>query len=229
MKIYYDGNNPKKYLHIVEGFTTNTSFASQSEHNNYIKYIKDYLDIANGAVCSFQIWSDNNDQIIQQSQQINSMGKNIFVKIPIIKCNGNNNIEIIKKVLDMGINVNITAIHTINQINLISNLLSCNNNIIISVFAGGITDCGLDPVPIIKYAVDRYQDNKNLEILWAGCQTNLHINQAKESGCHIITIPDAIMNKMYRMGIDLENTSINKVKKFMEDANLMQKGFGDGE
>lgn len=217
MKIYYDGNNPKKYLHMVEGFTTNLSFASQSEYNTYIDYIKNYLDIASGMPCSFQVWSDNNDEILQQSQQINSIGKNIFIKIPIIKCNGTNNIEIIKKVLDTGINVNITAIHTINQINLISNLLSYNNNIIISIFAGGITDCGLDPIPIIKYAVNKYKNQKNLEILWAGCQTNLHINQAKESGCHIVTVPDLVMNKMSRMEIDLENTSINKVKKFIAD------------
>lgn len=225
MKIYYDGNNPKKYLNIAEGFTTNTSFASQSEYNNYIEYIKNYLDVVNGMVCSFQVWSDNDDEIVKQALKINSMGKNIFIKIPIIKCNGNNNIEIIKKVLDIGININITAIHTINQINLISDLLSYNNNIIISVFAGGITDCGLDPVPIMKYAVNRYRDKQNLEILWAGCQTNLHINQAKESGCHIITVPDAVMHKMHRMKIDLENTSINKVKKFMEDANSMEKEF----
>ena len=135
--------------------------------------------------------------------------------------------EIIKKVLDIGININITAIHTINQINLISNLLPRNNAIIISIFAGGITDCGLDPVPIIKYAVNKYKNNKSVEVLWAGCQTNLHIIQAKESGCHIVTVPDAIMNKIDRMKIDLENTSIHKVKRFMEDANLMQQRFGD--
>ena len=227
MKIYYDGNYPEKYKNRVEGFTTNTSFANQSKYNNYIKYIQDYIDIANDYPCSFQIWSDEDNEIMEQSKKINAMGKNIFVKIPIIKCNGNNNIEIIKKVLDIGININITAIHTINQINLISNLLPRNNAIIISIFAGGITDCGLDPVPIIKYAVNKYKNNKSVEVLWAGCQTNLHIIQAKESGCHIVTVPDAIMNKIDRMKIDLENTSIHKVKRFMEDANLMQQRFGD--
>ena len=95
MKIYYDGNYPEKYKDRVEGFTTNTSFASQSEYSSYIKYIQDYVDMANDYPCSFQICSDEDNEIMEQSKQINAMGKNIFAKIPIIKCDGNNNIEII--------------------------------------------------------------------------------------------------------------------------------------
>lgn len=221
MKIYYDGNFPEKYKDKVEGFTTNTSFASQSGCKNYEEYIKNYLKKTDGKPCSFQIWSDEDSEIIKQSIYLSSISDTIFVKVPIIKCNGRNNIEVIKKVIDMGIKTNITAVHTLDQINLIIDTLPSNgSSVIMSVFAGGITDAGQDPQTIVSHAVNN--SKKNVEILWAGCQTNLHIIQAEKCGCHIITIPDAIMNKMNRMELDLHTTSLNKVKKFMEDASFLE-------
>lgn len=219
MKIYYDGNSPDKYKDRVSGFTTNTSFASQSGYDNYEKYIKDYLKKTDGKPCSFQIWSDEDSEIIRQSIYLSSISESIFVKIPIIKCDGKNNIETIKKILDIGLKVNITAIHTVDQINLVSDILPARNPVIISVFAGGMTDAGQDPQPIVSHAVN---NSKNAEVLWAGCQTNLHIIQAEKCGCHIITVPDAVINKMNRMELDLETTSLLKVKKFMEDASFIK-------
>lgn len=219
MKIYYDGNYPEKYKNNVKGFTTNISFASQSGYCDYNKYIEDYIVKTEGKPCSFQVWSDEDQEIFRQSLEINSMGNNIFIKIPIIKCDGSSNLKSICQVLEMGVKVNITAVHTVEQINMVMNGLSQKKiPIIVSVFAGGITDSGRDPVPIVSHAVETYKQYSNIEILWAGCQTNLHVVQAKECGCHIITVPDNILNKMNRMELNLENTAINKVKKFIEDA-----------
>lgn len=220
MKIYYDGNSISKYKSFpsVVGFTSNTSFASQSGYSDYKKYIIDYLAEADGKPCSFQIWSDDDDEILRQSKEISSLGSNIFVKIPIIKTDGSDNFKVISRVLDEGFKVNVTAIHTIDQIDLVGDLLPRSNQMIVSVFAGGITDSGRDPKPIMTYAVKKFKNDTNVEILWAGCQTNLHLVEARDCGCQIITIPDSIMNKMDRMNLDLESTSLNKVKKFMEDA-----------
>jgi len=218
LKIYYDGNNPREYEHSSKGFTTNTSFFSQSGCQDYEKYISDYLDVARGRPCSFQIWSDLDEEIVRQSSRINSMGQNIFVKIPIIKCNGEYNLNAICAVLDNGINVNVTAVHTEEQIDSVLKILPRTNSVIVSVFAGGVTDCGVDPVPLVRHAVAQYKPHKNVEVLWAGCQTNLHIVQARESGCHIITVPDSIMKKIDRMKLDIKTASIKKVNKFMEDA-----------
>ena len=227
MKIYYDGNAIKKYkdLDFVEGFTSNTSYASQSDNKDYRSYIEDFVKEANGRSCSFQGWSDDDEEILRQAKEITSFGPNVFVKIPIIKLNGNNNLPVLNQVLDLGLKVNVTAIHTIEQIDLVLQLLPRENPMIVSVFAGGITDAGVDPKPIMKHAVNIFRSDKNIEILWAGCQTNLHVVEARECGCQIITIPDAVMNKLDRMKNSLLETSLLKVKKFMEDGISIPKKF----
>lgn len=221
MKIYYDGNYPEKYKNKVEGFTTNITFAGQSVYKKYTDYIKNYLSVIGDTPCSFQVWSDDDEEITKQADKIASMGKNIFVKIPIIKSNGKDNISAIKKVLDNIKSVNITAVYTKNHIDKISSLLPIENDIIVSVFAGGISDAGVDPISTMRYAVDSYKERKNIEVLWAGCQTNLHIVQAKECGCHIITIPDSVINKMDRMNFDLETSAAYKVRRFIDDFKEM--------
>ncbi len=219
IKIYYDGVNIEKYsaLDYISGFTTNTSFVYQANVQDYREFILEYVGKSNGMPCSFQVWSDDNDEIARQALEISSMGENVYVKIPIIKCDGTSNSQIIKKLISGGIKVNITAVHTEDQIDEAFASIPNDTKTIVSIFAGGITDTGKNPMETIKYGVKRSLDFKNSEILWAGCQTNLNIKEAEECGCHIITIPDSILNKIGRIGIDTKEASIVKVNKFMED------------
>ena len=226
-KFYYDGIEISKYKSYpnIEGFTTNTSFVLQGKDIEYTEFIKNYLVEVKGKPCSFQVLSDDDKEIIKQTKIISSLGENVYVKIPIIKRDGSSNDKLISTLLNENIKINITVIHTIPQIDLAVNSLNHETPTIISVFAGGITDAGVDPVNIIKYAILKTYEYANAEILWAGCQTNLHINQAIDCGCHIITIPGSILDKMNRMKLNLEETSIVKVNKFLDDGAKIKNTF----
>ena len=227
IKIFYDGVSIEKYadLPYVEGFTTNTSFVYQANVDDYRQFIEEYCKKSKGLPCSFQIWSDSDYEIIRQAKEISSISDNIYVKIPIIKCNGDSNSDVIRQIIETGIKVNITAVHTMDQIDSAFSCLSGETPSIISIFAGGITDTGKNPIETIRYGVEKSNEFKNCEILWAGCQTNLNVKEAEECGCHIITIPDSIMNKLGRIGVDIREASVVKVNKFMEDGIAINGKF----
>ena len=219
MKIFYDGNNPLLYNKVVQGFTSNASFAGKSEYTRYIDYIQNYIQYTGNLPCSFQVTTEDEDDILRQARVISSMSENIFIKIPIIKSNGSYNLNIIKYIINNKIKVNITALYTIEHIDALYEIL--NNNLqktIVSVFAGSIMDAGLDPVPTISHAVKIFSKLNNIEIIWAGCQTNFNIVQAKLAGSHIITVPDSIMIKMDRINKDLNLLAMNRVDRFILDA-----------
>jgi len=221
MKIFYDGNNPQLYNTIVDGFTSNASFAGKSNYIRYIDYIQEYLKHTLNLSCSFQVLSDNDQDIIKQAKIISSLSDTIFVKIPIIKSNGNLNLDIIQYLLNDNIKINITALYTIQHIELIKKLLNIPTEIIISIFAGSIMDAGLDPIKTIDYAVNLYHKYNNVEILWAGCQTNLNIIQAKNSKCDIITVPDTVISKIDRINVDLDILAKDRVGRFIEDGGKL--------
>lgn len=220
VKIFYDGVNIKEFgeLPYVVGFTTNTSYLAQANISEYTQFAKDYLALAKGRPVSFQVWSEVDAEIEDQVRTIASWGDNVYVKVPIVQSNGKSNAALIKKLHDAGYKINVTVIHTIDQINEASQIITDKTPSIISIFAGGTSDAGIDPLPIMRHGVETFKDRKNAAILWAGCQRILSAVEADLVGCDIVTIPDSVLKKYGRLGKDLHTVSVEKSKSFRDDA-----------
>ena len=218
IKIFYDGNNINKYVDYpyVVGITTNSTFVSQSKFSSYSNFMETYSNKIKGRPISLQVWSEDN--MAEQARKLSTLG-NVYVKIPIKNSSGKYNIPLINTLLEEGVKVNITCVYTETQLNeLTTSLIKTSTPVIISVFAGGISDAGHDPLHTIIKAVTLFKDQNNIEILWAGCKDNASIINADNVGCHIITLPDSIMERMDRIGTNLETMTVNKVKLFNNDA-----------
>ena len=221
LKIFYDGCDINKFgsYNNVVGFTTNTTIMRQANMLNYTQFYNDNKEYISGRPISFQIFSDDPDVVKQQAKQISSIGTNIYVKVPIINSRGEQLVDTAVELLNDGIQVNITAVFTSEQIDLLSpKLANVKTPTIVSVFGGRISDTGVNPKDIIKYAVDSFKNNKNIEVLWAGCKDNLVLQNAADVGCHIVTLPEAIMSRINRIGQSLNNLSQDTVKSFLKDA-----------
>ena len=220
-KIFYDGCDITKFgsYQGVVGFTTNTTIMRQSNQLNYKIFYEQNKDLINGRPISFQIFSNDKNEILLQAKMIYSIGNNIYVKVPVINSNGESLLDIIKILLDEGIKINITAVFTQDQIDLIQPIvLDTKTPTIVSIFGGRISDTGVNPKDIISYAVNLFKDNLSVEVLWAGCKDNLVIKNADDIGCHIVTLPDTIMMRINRIGQPLNNLSQDTVKSFLKDA-----------
>ena len=221
LKIFYDGCDLKKFAGYpdVLGFTTNTTIMRQSNQLNYKQFYEEHKNLIQDRPISFQIFSDNPEEVLQQAYRIHSLGKNIYVKVPVINSVGDSLLPVVKKLLSDGIQVNITAIFTKEQLNLVRDtILDTNTPAIVSVFGGRISDTGVNPKDIISHAVSLFSSNRNIEVLWAGCKDNLVLQNARDVGCHIVTLPDAILTRINRIGQPLDNLSQDTVKSFLKDA-----------
>ena len=222
VKVFYDGCGISTYASYpnVVGFTTNTTIMRQAKQFNYKTFYEAHKDLIDGRPISFQIFSDEPEVIVQQARLINELGTNIYVKVPVITSQGESLLPTIKSLLQEGIQVNITAVFTYLQIDDISTMLSsCTSTTkaIISVFGGRISDTGIEPRNIIRHAVQSVRDLTWVEILWAGVKDNLVIQYANEIGCHIVTVPDAIISRLNRIGQPLDTLSQDTVASFLKD------------
>ena len=210
----------KKYAKnsIVKGFTTNPSLMRLSKAKNYKKYSIRLLSICAGKPISFEVFADQLSQMEKQAYAINSWGKNIYVKIPVTNSKGIFTGQVIRKLSNNGIKLNITAVYTITQVRKIIRNVNKNSRIIISIFAGRMGDAGKDPIPIIKESVRLTKRIKNVEILWASTREPYNYVQAKNCGCSIITMPSSIIEKILKFGKSLEKLSLDTVKKFLKDS-----------
>tara|TARA_B100001094_G_C18176684_1_gene798263 strand:+ start:2004 stop:2705 length:702 start_codon:yes stop_codon:yes gene_type:complete len=220
-QMYYDGVNIRKYINEVDGVTTNTSYIAGAKITDYNKFIEKSMKAAKGKPISFQVTDRSLEGIEKQARFICNLGDNVYVKIPVVLPDGTSTIELIKKLSKDGLNINVTCIHTCEQIKEAVYTLNPSSKSIISVFAGGISDSGNYPEEEIGYAVDLTSDYDNMEVLWAGCQHVLHVFEAKDAGCDIITIPDAIMNKLIRTKYSKHETSVRKSESFYSDGDKL--------
>jgi transaldolase len=221
VKLFYDGCDIQKYgaYPNIAGFTTNPTIMKQAAINNYRKFYNDNVNAIGGRPISMQVFSDNPSIILEQAKQIYSIGSNVIVKIPVVTSNGESNLNVIQEVLNNKIPINITAVFTEDQINEIASyIMNTSTPVIVSIFAGRISDTGKNPKEIVKIAVDTFKSNSNIEILWAGVKDNLVINNSDEIGCHIATLPDTILSRINRLGQPLQNLSKDTVKSFLQDA-----------
>jgi len=220
-KIFYDGctmsyaTNPS-----VVGFTTNTTIMRQAGQKNYTVFYQTHKDIINNRPISFQCFEETHDNIMNQSRLISAIGPNVYVKVPVQNSNGESLVSTVVALLQEGVKVNITAVFTTQQLDEISNTVptDCTTPCIVSVFGGRISDTGVFPITTIKYAVDVMRSHPTVEILWAGCKDNLCLQQADQVGCHIVTLPDAIISRIQRIGQSLDQLTQDTVRSFRKDA-----------
>ncbi|MDC0395522.1 transaldolase [Candidatus Pelagibacter sp.] len=223
IKIFADGADLASIENLnmnqdISGFTTNPSLMKKAGITDYKKFCQDVLKITKDKPISFEIFSDDLDEMYDQANEIASWGKSIFVKIPITNSKGEKTSGLIKKLLENKIKCNVTAILTIQQVKEIYEISNSETDMIISIFAGRIADTGIDPIPMMSKAVNICKTKKNIEILWASTRELINIFQANQINCQIITVPHDILKKISLIGKNLEDLSLETVQMFLTDA-----------
>ena len=206
--------NKKK---IVKGFTTNPSLMRKAGAKNYSEYSKQILKICKKPI-SFEVFGDDYSSMKKQALIINSWGKNVFVKIPIVNSKGFFMGKLIKELNSMDIKLNITAVYSFVQVKKVLKNLNKKTKVIISIFGGRAADTGKDPLPEFKKSISYSKSYKNVEILWASVREPYNYLQAKELRCHLITVPPAIIEKIEKFGKSFEHLTRETVKGFLKDS-----------
>ena len=202
---------------IVKGFTTNPSLMRKAGAKNYENYCKQILKITNKPI-SFEVFADNEKDMINQGKKINSWGKNIFVKVPYINSKNKFMGNVIKELNKSKIKINVTAVYKAEQTKKILSKIDKNTKVIISIFAGRMSDAGKDPIPEIKKSIEYAKKFKNVEILWASTREAYNYTNAKNLGCHIITAPPNIIEKIEKFGKTFTSLTVETVKAFLFDS-----------
>ena len=203
---------------IVDGFTTNPSLMRLAGAKNYRDYSLKILKICKKKPISFEVFADNLKDMLKQAYEINSWGKNVYVKIPVVNSKGKFTGSVIKELSDKGIKLNITAVYTFEQTQKIYKKLNKKTKSIISIFAGRMADKGKDPLPIFKKSISLTKKNKNVEILWASTREAYNYTQAKQINCDIITMPPKIINQINSFGKSFKSMTLDTVKSFLSDS-----------
>ena len=206
--------NKKK---IVKGFTTNPSLIRKSGAKDYTKYCKSILKLTKKPI-SFEVFADDNKNIIKQALKIKDWGKQVYVKVPVTNSKGIFLGKVINRLNKENIKLNITAVYTANQTSKILKKINKNTKVIISIFAGRMADKGKDPIPEFKKSIKLAKKYKNVEILWASVREPYNYVQAKQIKCHIITIPPQIIEKIENFGKSFKDLTTDTVKAFLVDS-----------
>ena len=223
VEIFADGANKASILELaahplIKGFTTNPTLMRQAGVADYEAFAKDILTSITDRPISFEVFSDDFDEMQEQARKIATWGENVFVKIPVTNTLGKSAVPLIKKLARENIQMNVTALFTEAQIEAVSDALKdappCN----ISVFAGRIADAGGDPLPIMKHALKVMRPRPQQKLIWASPREVYNIVQADNIGCHIITVTRDLIAKLPSLGRDLTEFSLDTVKMFRRDA-----------
>ena len=222
-KIFCDSADYKIIKHfnnknLVDGFTTNPSLMRISGAKNYKDYSLKILRVCKKKPISFEVFADHPKEMLRQAYKINSWGKNVYVKIPVVNSKGDFMGPVIRELNKEGIKLNITAVYTYEQTLKIFNCLNKKTKSIISIFAGRMADKGKDPLPIFKKSISLTKRNKKIEILWASTREAYNYIQAKQLNCHIITMPPKTINQISSFGKSAKTMTLETVKGFLEDS-----------
>ena len=223
IKVFCDIADLKKIkrfnnVNFVKGFTTNPSLMRKAGAKDYKSYSKQILKVCNKKPISFEVFADNPKLMIEQGVKINKWGKNVFVKVPVCNSKGKFMGKVIKSLNEKNIKLNITAVYTSNQTRQILKQINKNTKVIISIFAGRMADVGKDPISEIKNSIKLAKKYKNVQILWASTREPYNYLQAQSLGCHIITVPPTIIEKIENFGKSFNALTIDTVKGFLKDS-----------
>jgi len=203
---------------IVKGFTTNPSLMRKAGAKDYKLYSKQILKVCRNKPISFEVFADDQDSMIEQGKKINSWGKNVYVKVPVVNSKNKFSGNVIKELNSKNIKLNITAVYTAKQTEQILKIINKKTKVIISIFAGRAGDTGKDPIPEFIKSIKLAKKFKNVEILWASVREPYNYLQAKQLGCHIITVPPAVIEKIEKFGKSFNQLTIETVKAFLVDS-----------
>ena len=203
---------------IVKGFTTNPSLMRKAGAKDYKSYSKQILKICKNKPISFEVFADDQETMIEQGKKISKWGKNVYVKVPVVNSKNKFTGNVIKELNNENIKLNITAVYTAKQTQKILKVINKKTKVIISIFAGRTADAGKDPVPEFTKSIQLSKKFKNVQILWASVREPYNYLQAKQLGCHIITIPPSIINKIENFGKSFDQLTIETVKAFLIDS-----------
>ena len=231
IKIFADGVNLNEINELnkkefIKGFTTNPSLMKKAGISDYKKFAIEVLKIVEDKPISFEVFSDELFEMEQQAREISSWGKNAYVKIPITNSKGEKTFNLVKTLSKSSIKCNITAVLTLDQVKEIYEILNINTASVISIFAGRITDTGIDPIPTIREAINLCGSKKKIEILLSSTREVLNIIQANNIGCHIITVPHPILHKLGGIGKNLGKLSLETVQGFLKDSRKANYKIG---
>lgn len=226
VKIYADGADINGMLEeynkgVVSGFTTNPSLMKKAGVKDYKIFAKEVTSKIKDLSVSFEVFGDDFETMKKEALILKEYGKNVFVKIPIQNTKGESSIPLIKELSSLGVNVNVTAIFTIQQVKDVVCAVSENANTIVSIFAGRIADLGVNPIPIMEEAVKLVKTKKNIELLWASTREVYNIVQADELGVDIITVQNDLLKKIADFGKDLNQRSLETVIDFNKDVKYL--------
>ena len=215
-----DLKNIKKFNNnnFVKGFTTNPSLMRKAGARDYKSYSKQILKVCNRKPISFEVFADNPKLMIEQGVKISNWGKNVYVKVPVINSKKQFTGNVIRELNRRNIKLNITAVYTAKQTAKILKVINKKTKVIISIFAGRAADTGKDPIPEFKKSISLAKKYKNVQILWASVREPYNYLQAKKIGCHIITIPPSIIEKIEKFGKSYKQLTIETVKGFLSDS-----------
>jgi transaldolase len=229
IKIYSDGANINEMIEAynnktVQGFTTNPTLMSKAGIKDYKGFAIDVLNNIKDMPISFEVFSDTFDEMYKQAKILNSLGDNVYVKIPIMNTKGKPSYKLINKLDSEKVKLNITAVFTTNQVSRILKNVDGTTSHIISIFAGRIADTGIDPTPIMKKSLKKIKSHSQLlQLLWASPREVLNIYQADKIGCDIITVTPSTLDKLSLSNKDLNEFSRETVEMFYNDA--LKSGF----
>ena len=223
VKIFADGADLDGILKLyrqpyIKGFTTNPTLMRKSGISDYERFSRQVLEHITDRPISFEVFSDEFTEMERQARKIASWGKNVYVKIPVTNTRHESSVKVVRCLAAEGIQLNVTALMTLEQVAVISKALESHAPSYISVFAGRIADTGCDPMPLMKKAVEIMSPYANQELIWASPRELLNIFHADEVGCHVITVTHDLLKKLSLLGKDLDEFSLDTVKMFYEDA-----------
>ncbi len=222
-RIFADGADLDGILNLaadsrISGFTTNPTLMWKAGLTDYAEFARRLLERITRHPISFEVFADNVSEIRRQAQIISEWGNNVYVKIPVTTTTGESLAPLVRELSEGGVKVNVTALFTTAQVELITSAVKDGAPSCISVFAGRIADAGIDPMPIMARSVEIMAEAPHSELIWASPREMLNLVQADRVGCHIITFTHDLLKKLDCLGKDLEEYSLETVQMFHGDA-----------
>ena len=223
VKIFADGADLDGILALaadprISGFTTNPTLMWKAGLTDYEDFARRLLERITTHPISFEVFADEADDMRRQARLISSWGENVYVKIPVTTTADEPMAPLVRELSEDGVQVNVTALFTTAQVELITGAVKDGAPSYISVFAGRIADAGVDPIPIMARSVEIMLDAPRSELIWASPREILNVVQADQVGCHVITITNDLLAKLDSLGKDLNQFSLETVQMFHRDA-----------
>ena len=223
IKIFADGADQDSIARLcanplIKGFTTNPTLMRKAGSSDYETFARQILEIVSDRPISFEVFSDDFGEMEEQALQISSWAENVYVKVPVTNTSGVPAADVVERLADRGVKVNVTALTTPAQVKEVVQWVAGGPPCYVSVFAGRIADSGRDPVPLMTASLEHASGHPNVELIWASPRELLNIVQADSIGCHIITVTHELLAKLHLLGKDLDEYSLETVRMFYDDA-----------